>query len=49
MHTHGSLHTPDMLTEIAAPRALLQALPLSICTVDPAGRILSLNPALDGD
>jgi two-component system, sensor histidine kinase and response regulator len=43
MHTHSSPYTPDMLTEVAATRALLQALPLGICTVDPAGRILSLN------
>src|SRR4029453_15902354 len=43
MHTHGSPYTPDMLTEVAATQALLQALPLGICTVDPAGRILSLN------
>ncbi len=43
MHTHGSSYTPDMLTEVAATQALLQALPLGICTVDPAGRILSLN------
>src|SRR5262245_7575967 len=43
MHTHGSPSTPDMLPEAAATQALLQALPLGICTVDPAGRILSLN------
>ena len=43
MHTHGFPSTPDMLTEAAAIQALLQALPLGICTVDPAGRILSLN------
>ena len=43
MHTHGSPYTPDMLTEVAAARALLQAIPLGICTVDPAGHILSLN------
>jgi PAS domain S-box-containing protein len=43
MHTHGSPCTPDTLTEVAAAQALLQALPLGICTVDPAGRILSLN------
>ena len=42
MHTHGSPYTPDMLTEVAATRAL-QAIPLGICTVDPAGHILSLN------
>jgi PAS domain S-box-containing protein len=43
MHTHGSPYTPDMLAEVAATQALLQALPLGICTVDPVGRILSLN------
>ena len=43
MHTHSSPYTPDMLTEVAAARALLQAIPLGICTVDPAGHILSLN------
>jgi PAS domain S-box-containing protein len=43
MHTHRSPSTPDMLTEVAAAQALLQALPLGICTVDSAGRILSLN------
>jgi PAS domain S-box-containing protein len=43
MHTHRSPSTPDMLTEVAATQALLQALPLGICTVDSAGRILSLN------
>src|SRR6266849_1782837 len=43
MHTHGSSYTPDMLTEVAATQALLQAIPLGICTVDPAGQILSLN------
>ena len=43
MHTHGSSYTPDMLTEVAAAQALLQAIPLGICTVDPAGQILSLN------
>src|SRR5262245_62565803 len=43
MHSHSSPYTSDMLTEVAATRALLQALPLGICTVDLAGRILSLN------
>ena len=43
MHTYGSPCTPDMLREVAATQALLQALPLGICTVDLAGRILSLN------
>jgi two-component system, sensor histidine kinase and response regulator len=43
MHTHGSPSTPDTLTESAAARVLLQAIPLGICTVDPAGHILSLN------
>ena len=32
-----------MMTEVAATQALLQAIPLGICTVDPAGHILSLN------
>jgi len=32
-----------MLIEVAATQALLQTLPLGICTVDPVGRILSLN------
>jgi two-component system, sensor histidine kinase and response regulator len=43
MHTHSSPSTPDMLTEVATARALLQAIPLGICTVGPAGHILSLN------
>ena len=43
MHIHGSPYTPDMLIEVAATQALLQALPLGICTVDAAGRMLSLN------
>ena len=43
MHTHSSPSTPDLLTEVAAALALLQAIPLGICTVDPAGHVLSLN------
>jgi len=43
MHTSGSPCAPDILTEVAAPQALLQALPLGICMVDAAGRILSCN------
>jgi PAS domain S-box-containing protein len=47
MQTHGSPQTLDMPTEVAPvlpdTRALLQALPLGICTVDLAGRVMSLN------
>lgn len=46
MHTYGS-SSSDVPIEVAAAqhysRALLQAMPLGVCTVDPTGRIVSLN------
>src|SRR5215831_8517629 len=47
MQTYASPHIADVPTEGAAlrydTRALLQALPLGICMVDKAGRIMTLN------